>query len=105
MIVLNYFSTEQSEDPIIKKFHLIKDFTNFLSDITEKGVWLATEDHIKGEVIVSNNLETVIVCAERGVFNLVWNDPQVFYLQRYSTYEDAYKVALSMMEGRENCYN
>lgn len=62
-------------------------------------IWLAAEDQVFGEILVTENLQTVI-----NHFKL-WNSPQNFYLQQYQTYEDAYKVALDMRESNPKCYN
>ena len=68
-------------------------------------IWLATEEGEKGEILITENLQTLISAVENSHFNLLWNSPQNFHVQEYQTYEDAYKVALDMRETSPRCYN
>jgi hypothetical protein len=63
-------------------------------------IWLLTNDGEKGELIVTENIETIMISIE---YNLCFYN--VLYLQEYQTYEDAYAVALDMRDGNPKCYN
>ena len=68
-------------------------------------VWLASDENDKDEILITENLETLINAVKNGLFNLLWNSPQVFYVQQYDTYEDAYRVALDMRAVNPKCYD
>ena len=88
------------------KFNLISELCEYLKELEMFDcIWLATEDGEKGEILITENLQTLISAVENSHFNLVWNSPQNFHVQEYQTYEDAYKVALDMREPNHRCYN
>ena len=88
------------------KFILQKDLIEYLQELKRFDcIWLAADDGEKGEVLITENLDTLINAIKAGHFNLIWNSPTNFYVQEYQTYEDAYKVALDMREGNPKCYN
>ena len=68
-------------------------------------IWLATNDCEKGEILITENIETLINAVKNSHFNLLWNSPQNFHIQEYQTYQDAYAVALDMREPNPKCYN
>jgi hypothetical protein len=50
------------------------------------------------------HLAKLISAVNAGVFNLLWNSQQKFFLQQYDSYEDAYAAALYMREPNPKCY-
>jgi len=89
----------------IIKFHTQKELCEYLKELESFNcIWLATEDCEKGEILITENLKTLISAVKNCYFNLLWNSPQNFFVQEYQTYEDAYKVALDMREGNPRCY-
>ena len=102
MIELNYFEHEKLE---VFKFYTTVELVEHLSKLRlKKHVWLATENGEKGEIIITESIDTLIRAVNSCVFNLLWNSPQPFFLQQYDSYEDAYAVALDMREGNPRCY-
>jgi septum formation inhibitor-activating ATPase MinD len=67
-------------------------------------IWLATDDGENGEILITENLQTLINAVKNSHFNLLCDSPQNFFVQEYQTYEDAYKVALDMRETNPRCY-
>jgi hypothetical protein len=68
-------------------------------------IWLATNHSEIGEIVVTENLQKLIRLLKIGYFDLNSNNNEVFHVQEYQTYEDAYKVALDMREGNPKCYS
>ena len=92
-------------DVQIIKFFTLNELCEYLKELDRFDcIWLATEDAEKGEILITENLETLISSVKNSHFNLLWNSPQNFYVQEYKTYEDAYKVALDMREPNPRCY-
>jgi len=88
------------------KFFTVSELCKYLKELDRFDcIWLATEDGQKGEILITENLKTLISSVKNAHFNLLWNSPQNFYVQEYKTYEDAYKVALDMREPNPKCYN
>ena len=95
-----------SGDIKLYKFNTQTELCEFLKELSRFDcIWLAADDSEKGEVLITENLQTLISAIEHSHFNLLWNSPQNFYVQEYQTYEDAYKVALNMRESNSRCYN
>ena len=93
-------------DIAIIKFHTTNHLCEYLEELNSFDcIWLATENGEKGEILITENLQTLINAVKNSHFDLLWNSPQNFYLQEYQTYEDAYKVALDMREANPKCYN
>lgn len=93
-------------DVEVIEFYTQHDLCDYLKELhTFNCIWLATEDGEKGEILITENLQTLISAVKNSHFNLLWNSPQNFFVQEYQTYEDAYKVALDMREGNPRCYN
>jgi hypothetical protein len=90
-----------------KSFFTLVELVSYLKKELSKYdcVFLATEDGEKGELLITEKLETLIFAISKGYFNLLWNSPQNFHLHQYETYEDAYSVALHMKEENKKCYN
>ena len=102
MIELHYFECQESE---VLNFFTINELVGYLKTLKpKKYVWLATEDGEHGEIMVTESIDALISAIKAGVFNLLWNSPQRFYLQQYDSYEDAYSVALDMREPNPKCY-
>ena len=93
-------------DVEVIKFHTQTDLCEYLKELKSFNcIWLATEDCTKGEILITENVQTLINAVKNSHFNLLWNTPQDFYVQEYQTYEDAYAVALGMREDNPKCYN
>ena len=102
MIELHYFEYEKIE---ILRFYTTAELVKHLAKLSsKKHVWLATEDGENGEIIITESIDTLISAVNAGVFNLLLNGSQPFFLQQYDSYEDAYAVALDMREGNPRCY-
>ena len=64
-------------------------------------IWLvADEDIDNGEVLVTENLNTIVNAINCNLFDLT-NGLSIF---DNTTFEDAYSVSLSMREGNPKCY-
>jgi len=81
-----------SKEDLIKEIVKLKDHS---------GVWLATENETTDEIIVSQNLDKILVSIYSGYFTIEEN---IFFLQKYESYEAAYEVALRMREPNNKCY-
>jgi len=93
-------------DPQQKAFYTASDLAEHLKELKSFDcVWLATENGEKGELLITEKVDTLVNSVKNGYFNLTWNSPQHFFVQQYGTYEDAYSVALHMKEGNPKCYN
>ena len=93
-------------DVEVIKFNTQTELCEYLKELDRFDcIWLATEDGEKGEILITENLQTLISAVKNSHFNLLWNSPQNFFVQEYQTYEDAYKVALDMREPNPKCYN
>jgi hypothetical protein len=68
-------------------------------------VWIATGDGEKGDIIITENLDTILRMVADDSFKLDDTEHTNFFVQEYQTYEDAYAVALNMREGNPKCYN
>lgn len=68
-------------------------------------IWLATDDGEKDEIVITENLDTLMNAVYGGHFPSLLHQESNFFVQEYQTYEDAYKVALDMREGNPKCYN
>ena len=95
-----------SGDIKIIKFHTQSDLCEYLKELNRFDcIWLAADDCEKGEILITEKLDTLIQAVKNSHFNLLWNSPTNFFVQEYQTYEDAYSVALSMREPNPRCYN
>lgn len=93
-------------DVAVIKFNNQTDLCDYLQELERFDcIWLATKDCEKGEILITENLQTLISAVENSHFNLLWNTPQDFFVQEYQTYEDAYRIALDMRETNPKCYN
>lgn len=90
----------------IIKFITLTELCEYLQELERFDcIWLAAEDGEKGEILITENVQTLINAVKNSHFNLLWNSPQNFFVQEYQSYEDAYKVALDMRETNPRCYN
>jgi hypothetical protein len=62
-------------------------------------VYLYTNNYMVNPIIISHNRVKIIDC-----FAKKKSDEYKHYVQEYESYEDAYGVALDMMEEHELCY-
>jgi uncharacterized protein YutD len=99
MIKLNLAIYEGDIDVI--EFNNIQDLCEYIKELhTFDCVWLATDDGEKGEIIVTENVETIV-----SSIILFWSNSDNIFVQEYQTYEDAYFVALDMREGNPKSIN
>jgi len=93
-------------DVAVIKFNTQTELSDYLQELERFDcIWLATKDFEKGEILITENLQTLISSVENLHFDLLCDTPKDFFVQEYQTYEDAYKVALDMREGNPKCYN
>jgi hypothetical protein len=93
-------------DVDVIKFFTQSDLCDYLKELAcIDCIWLASDGNEKAEILITENLQTLIDSVKNNYFNLHWNSPQVFHVHEYQTYEDAYKVALDMREGNPKCYS
>jgi predicted AlkP superfamily pyrophosphatase or phosphodiesterase len=118
-IILNYAEGTDLSKPIniisLNNTDELKDFLSALrlsrENRTSNTVYVWTSDHSHDdnedsesetkEIVITEDI-VLIESIVRRVFD--YSDCEV-YLQEYSTYEDAYAVALDMREGNPLCYN
>ena len=102
MIELHYFEYEKLE---ILRFYTTAELVKHLAKLSsKKHVWLATENGVDGEIMITESIDSLISAVKAGVFKLLWNSPQKFFIQQYDSYEDAYAVALDMREPNPKRY-
>ena len=88
------------------KFFTIQELVEYLKGLEKYDcIWLAAEDGGGEEVLITENLTTLINAVINSHFTLLWESPKDLYLQEYQTFEDAYAVALGMRETNPKCYN
>ena len=69
-------------------------------------VWLFSGAN--GEIMVTESIEKIIFGVQHNFFADFKKDDNFdseFHIHEYSSYEDAYKVALDMREPNPKCYN
>ena len=79
------------------------ELTEFILVIKQSNfncVWLATDDSSDGELIVTENIDTIIHYINNDLFDI----KKEIHLHEYQSYEDAYYVALDMREPNPKCY-
>lgn len=110
-------------------FRSMNEMLNYIDILTDSGInnetvflftWEEETDfnEVSPEIIISHNSDNLLIQLESLMFNFllekqtqvgaagylaedkVWN----FFLQEYYSYEEAYKVALSMRENLSFCY-
>ena len=104
MIKLHYAKlTDKNNIPCLE-FNNQKDFNNFLFKVTKNIVYLFCFDVFddKQEIFITQDL-TLIGAIMSECFDLIQSE-NIFYLQEYTSFEEAYQVALSMQETSELCY-
>jgi hypothetical protein len=84
------------------KFNNKNELLDYLKELKSFDcIWLVTDDCEFGEILITQNLDTVINCFKKNMFSIL----DKLFVQEYQTYEDAYKVALGMRESNPKCYN
>lgn len=116
MYTLHYAHRDLQDDIPVIEFSTYNDLTDYVLEIierSEKCVYLLTFDSMPDdltdydEIIVSQNGYYIYNFFKTGMMSdidLVL-DVRTFFLQEYESYEEAYKVALDMNEGKELCYS
>ena len=108
MIELHYAELNNDGDIPCLNFKNKLDFTDFLHSkaLTEDRVYVFAfefpESDGKQEVFVTEDL-TMISVIMQNCYDLIQTENK-FFLQEYSSFEEAYKVALDMQETSELCY-
>jgi hypothetical protein len=88
----------------------VKDISNIIkTDLTQQKnkVYLFNFEFGIGEseVIISENISTILKFLQDNTNLIKYSQSRDMFLQEYPSYEDAYRVALAMMENSELCYN
>lgn len=101
----NRFSDKStvSEDELLHLLHPCTDGTVFLLAFEES---YDDDEHniYSTEIFITQRIEHLRYFAEQMISEATCTDVR-FYLQEYSSYEDAYSVALSMREPSPLCYD
>lgn len=116
MYKLYYAHKDLNDDIPLFEFRTFNELRDYILQIfvrSERCVYLFTfdaKDDINKEyqeIIVSDNSEFIYTLFQVGMMSNIdlVTDIDIFYLQEYASFEDAYKVALTMNEGKELCYN
>jgi hypothetical protein len=116
MYKLHYADKDLASDIPCFEFTTYDDLRHFMLEIferTEQCVFLLTynlkekPEEDNNEIIISENAKYIYNFFKFGIISdidLVL-DVDVFFLQEYESYEDAYAVALDMKESSPLCYN
>lgn len=118
-IIVHYASILTKDDiPAIEFIdsNELFDYLEIIGETTEQSpvVFVCAIDEVNGfasEIFITENIDTIIYniseypdildneehCGMDNILNI--------YLQEYESYEDAYKIALSMKEDSPLCYN
>lgn len=108
MIELHYAELTNENDIPVINFHNHHDFADYLNSkaLQEDRVYVFAYEFPsldgKQEVFVTEDL-TMISVIIRRCYDLIQTENK-FFLQEYSSFEEAYKVALDMQETSELCY-
>lgn len=116
MYKLHYANIDINDNIPLYEFLNFNDLERFILEIfadSERCVYLFTFDvkndinHEYNEIIVTENSEFIYNFFKTGMMSNIdlVTDIDTFFLQKYPSFEDAYKVALDMNEGKELCYN
>ena len=97
--MINLYLAIYEGEPQLIYFNSFEELTEYIKFLKSfECIWLATDDGENGEIMITENLDALVIAINSGVFNFDPNNIN-FYLQEYQTYEDAYNVALLMREG------
>ena len=96
-------------DTALLRFVTVHELLEFVKELNVFDcVWVATTDNPKGEILITENIDILIDSISRGHFRFFEKSKSIskkyFYIQKYNTYEAAYKVALDMREENPKCY-
>ena len=84
-------------------FKSSNELTNFIIDIYNTGfknvVWLVSSGGENAEILVTENLEKVVVAIAHDHFDNINSTGGELYIFENKSYEDAYAVAYDMREG------
>ena len=93
-------------DAVEIKFNTVNELIDYIQTLKEFNcIWIATEECMNEEILVTESIDKIIKAIETDFFNLCLHKDSLFFMQEYQSYEDAYSVALSMREGNIKCYN
>lgn len=104
MIELNYAKIDLDEDIPCYKFNKHSQMIDFIDKNCyqrDKIVWLLAKDESKDVFISESQLSIQDFLTKKTA----WQSTGVYFLFEYPSYEEAYKVALDMMEIHELCYS
>ena len=88
----------------VQKFEMafMQELLDYLKEFKKYDkVWLFSGKSPDSEIVITESIDTI----RRSLFHNVWGDIDEYHIHEYSSYEDAYSVALGMREGSEKCYN
>jgi hypothetical protein len=93
-------------DPIEMEFDAVESLCEYLEELrTFDCIWLATDNGETGEILITENLDCLVMAVSDGHFNIHFShEEDTIYVQEYQSYEDAYAVALDMREVNPRCY-
>ena len=103
--MINLHLAIQEKDAQLLKFNDNSSIIKFLETLKNHDcIWLICDDNNDGEIIITENLHTVLEAISMNQFGAFFGE-QNFYIQQYTNYEDAYKVALNIREVNPKCYS
>jgi hypothetical protein len=95
----------ESKDIELLSFKKHNDLIDFIDENcinrSKQVVWLIAKDESNDIFISDSHLSIQDFLSKK----YLWQIPDTYYLQEYSSFEDAYSVALSMLETSDLCYN
>ena len=90
------------EDDIVQmNFKSVNELIDYIEELHrfKDVIWLATEDGLKSEILITPNPDMIIVNIMHDMWNLCLQKDSIFHIQEYQSYESVYAVALDMKEG------
>lgn len=116
MIELNLFTEENQGDAIIELFDTKAELLSYLLiDVykyhTDTSVWILANDRGEScDIFISRDFTMLCEVIQKDLLmpsdiDLAEDIEFSIHLQKYLTWEEAYKAAFYMREPEENCYN
>lgn len=83
-----------------------EDLSNHIESLSKyDGIWLVTSNGAYKEIIITENINTVLTCLRNSIFELGKGKEDDFHIFLNDTFESAYSVALNMREPHPKCYD
>ena len=95
-------------DPLMIDFETKSELIDYIKELKQfNAVWVVAEDGLLGGggLVVTEDIDNIIKLIMINYFDYASEDLSVLYMHQYTTYEDAYSVALDMKEDNPKCYN